>query len=247
MKRLPALLPLAAAALAVSCSPRPTAPDFGERSVDTLLRHGAASCRVEYRFATIRNADASEALRTIEQANIGYFFELEEFSGTPAEAADSALHEIARECLPDLPERAEAPTYEIAVESQGTVVDTLLTYVIVRSSYLGGAHGSYATNYHNYSLRDGYELCTADLFTPEQLREIDRRIRLKLLEQYDATDDEGLAAAGLFPDYITATENFLVTPYGITFHYNPYEIGCYALGAVEVEFSTGELNEVRAR
>lgn len=247
MKRLPALLPLAAAALAVSCSSRPTAPDFGERSVDTLLRHGAASCRVEYRFATIRNADASEALRTIEQANIGYFFELEEFSGTPAEAADSALHEIARECLPDLPERAEAPVYEIAVESQGTVVDTLLTYVIVRSSYLGGAHGSYTTNYHNYSLRDGYELCTADLFTPEQLREIDRRIRLKLLEQYDATDDEGLAAAGLFPDYITATENFLVTPYGITFHYNPYEIGCYALGAVEVEFPTDELNEVRAR
>ena len=38
-----------------------------------------------------------------------------------------------------------------------------------------------------------------------------------------------------------------MTPYGITFHYNPYEIGCYALGAVEVEFSTGELNEVRAR
>lgn len=230
------------AAATAGCSKRPVQPDFGETCIDTLLQHGTAACRVEYRFASIRNAAKAEALQTVERANIGYFFELEAFSGTPAEAADSALHEIAANCLPDLP---AARACEISVESRGAVVDTLVTYVIVRSSYLGGAHGSYDTEYHNYSLRDGYELCTADLFTTEQLQALDARIRTKLCERFGASDDAGLAAAGLFPDYIAVTENFLVTPDGITFLYNPYEIGCYAAGSIEVHFSNEELKELR--
>lgn len=235
---LPAILAFAA----VGCTQRPVHPDFGEAIYGSLLKHDSTACRVEYHFASIRNSDAAEALRTIERANIGYFFELEEFSGTPAEAADSAMREIAANVLSDLPATGE---FEVSVESRGAVVDSLLTYVIVRSSYLGGAHGSYETEYHNYSLRDGYELCTADLFTTEQLQALDERIRTKLYERYGATDDPGLSVAGLFPDYIAATENFLVTPDGITFLYNPYEIGCYALGTIEVKFTKAELEALR--
>lgn len=234
---LPAILAFAA----VGCTQHSAHPDFELTSIDTLLQQGPATCRVEYRFASIRNAGHAEALRTIERANIGYFFELEEFSGTPAEAADSAMREIAANVLSDLP----AGEFEVSVESRGAVVDSLLTYAIVRSSYLGGAHGSYETEYHNYSLRDGYELCTADLFTTEQLQALDERIRTKLYERYGATDDPGLSVAGLFPDYIAATENFLVTPDGITFLYNPYEIGCYALGTIEVKFTKAELEALR--
>ena len=45
----------------------------------------------------------------------------------------------------------------------------------------------------------------------------------------------------LSPEIIGVTENFLVTPEGITFYYNPYDIGCYALGSVEVSVSREQL------
>jgi len=37
------------------------------------------------------------------------------------------------------------------------------------------------------------------------------------------------------------TDNFKITPDGAVFIYNPYEIACYATGAVEVEIGRKEL------
>ena len=55
------------------------------------------------------------------------------------------------------------------------------------------------------------------------------------------TDDE-LSELGFFPEYIGATENFQIDDRGITFFYNPYEIGCYALGGIEVTLTREELS-----
>lgn len=66
-------------------------------------------------------------------------------------------------------------------------------------------------------------------------------IRNKLYEQFGVTGDEGLVAQGFFPEYISTTENFEVTEDGITFYYNPYDIGCYALGGVEVHITREEM------
>lgn len=244
MKIRPLVLLAAAAALSSlsGCTTRPVHPLFGLLSIDTLLGGGAPECRVEYRFATIVNAGDSPALAAIEQANIGYFFELEDFSGTARDAAAVALHEIKDDYLSGI---SAERTYEISAEAEGIVVDTLITYAITRSSYLGGAHGMYGTECHNYTLRDGYELSTADLFTDEQLQALNRLIRAKLCERYQARNDEELTAAGFFPEDIGSTENFRVTPEGLTFYYNPYDIGCYALGPVEVDFSREEIERIR--
>lgn len=134
-------------------------------------------------------------------------------------------------------------SYEISVEAEGSVQDSLLTYVITRSSYTGGAHGIYETEYHTYSLAKGYEITTADLFTEEQAERLDELILRKLCRQYGARNEEELAAQGFFPEQIGATENFRIAPEGIVFCYNPYDIGCYALGAVEVTVSREELDE----
>lgn len=239
--RISALLFTAAAAV-VSCTPRPALPRFETTVIDTLVGNGKPECAISYRFATIANAGDSPALQAVEQANIGYFFELEEFTGTASEAAKAAVGEIGADDLPDLP---NAQTYEIAAEAEGSVVDTLICYVITRSNYLGGAHGMYGTECHIYSLADGYELAAKDLFTDSQLQRIDSLIRAKLYERYGVHSDDELSARGFFPEYIGATDNFSVTPEGITFHYNPYEIGCYALGALEVDLSREELDRIR--
>lgn len=247
MKTFRKILPVLAAVLAAGCTTRPVAPRFELFSLDTLVGSAGSGSRVEYRFATIRNAGESAALEAIEQANVNYFFQQEAFSGPAAEAAAQTLSEIAEEL--DIPGRdaSEAvafpggEAYETSAESEGAVVDTLVTYVIYRSSYLGGAHGLYTTECHTYSLQDGYELSAADLFGEERLDALATAIRRKLYDRYGVDDDEGLRDAGFFPEYIGVTENFRITPEGVTFHYNPYDIGCYALGDIEVAFGREEL------
>ena len=98
---------LAAALLAVgSCTKRPVRPDLGTTAIDTLISNNGLACKVEYRFATIRNAAASPALEAIEQTNIGYFFLLEGFSGTPEEAAQASLRESQPNIFRIFPNRA---------------------------------------------------------------------------------------------------------------------------------------------
>ena len=102
----------------------------------------------------------------------------------------------------------------------------------------------YATECHTYSLAGGYELSTADLFSERQLLGMEALLRRKLCEQYEAANDDELAERGFFPEYISLTENFRITPEGITFYYNPSDIGCYALGAVDVTMSREELENL---
>ena len=82
--KLPALVLLAAFAAGMAgCCRRAAAPQFAERSLDTVVRCGAVPCDLSYRFLTIANADRSEALAAIENANVNYFFALEDFTGRP--------------------------------------------------------------------------------------------------------------------------------------------------------------------
>ena len=82
------LLSAAALLLTVSCTRRPVRPAFGTVSVDTLLGDSGAGCRIEYRFATILNAAESPALQAVEQANIRYFFQTGEQTGSVREAVE---------------------------------------------------------------------------------------------------------------------------------------------------------------
>lgn len=240
------LLFLAAALLTCACTRRPVQPRFGLLAVDTLLSSpGGIACQVSYRFAPILNAAEAPALQAVEEANIGYFFELEGFTGSAAEAAEAALREIAAEYGTGIPAGSVGADYEISVTAEGAVADTLIVYTITRSSFTGGAHGMYGTTFHTYSLAGGYELSTADLFDAPARERLREAIRRKICEQYDAANDEELIAQGFFPEYIDVTENFCVLPDGILFLYNPYDIGCYALGPVEVTLSTEELEAVR--
>lgn len=234
---------LAGFALAVTaCSKKTVIPEFDMLAIDTLIGSAEQGYQIEYRFTTIQNAKKSPALEMIEKSNIGYFFELETFDGTPREAADSAIRQYAAELTSDgelLPSQYNG---EISAESEAAVIDTLLSYTITRSSFTGGAHGMYGIECHTYSLTGGYELSTADLFSERQLLGMESLLRKKLYEQYDTDSDNGLAEKGFFPEDIALTENFQITPEGITFYYNPYAIGCYALGAVDVTISKEELS-----
>lgn len=137
--KLPALVLLAAFAAGMAgCCRRAAAPQFAERSLDTVVRCGAVPCDLSYRFLTIANADRSEALAAIENANVNYFFALEDFTGTAEEAARRFIERFAADnaCdtlyMPDM-------RYSLSVAAAQAPVDTLTVYTIRRESYTGGA------------------------------------------------------------------------------------------------------------
>lgn len=239
---------LAVAALilagAAGCGPETVLPELGVFSVDTTFRAGALNCSVQYEFATITNAKASPALEAVEQANIGYFFSLESFTGTAREAAVEAIAEFVKENQTEDAEPGEERIdfeTSVTVTSEATVVDTVLVYTIAYASYTGGAHGIYGQSVHNYSIANGYELTLDDLFSEEERHKLKEIIRGKLYEEFGVTSDEGLAEQGFFPEYIDVTDNFALTEDKIVFYYNPYDIGCYALGPVDVSIGREEL------
>lgn len=118
MKKPLILLLPALALLQIGCrSHRPVQPEFEQLAIDTLLERRGADCRIEYRFATIRNTSESAALQAIETANIGYFFQVEAFEGNAAQAAELAIREIDTTLLADV---QPTQTYEISIESEGT-------------------------------------------------------------------------------------------------------------------------------
>ena len=110
-------LPLASLLCLAACTRRPALPQLGTLCIDTLLSRNGTSCQVDYRFATIRNASDSPALETIEQANIGYFFQLEAFSGTAEKGAEAAIRG-----RPDVPRRFD-PVVPSAPETAGYSTD----------------------------------------------------------------------------------------------------------------------------
>lgn len=250
MRIIRTLTLLAAVAGLASCHRTPLRPRFENMETATLLTSAEGSCQVDYLFVSIGNAARSQALQSIEEANVGYFFQLEEFTGEAREAIDASLAEIEKQLLAPLPGGEEFEKhlyeYEISAVAEASLADTLLTYTIRRQGYTGGAHGYSTTEFHTYSIVDGSELALADLFAPEQLTALTTQIRQKLYRQYDATDDDRLAALGLFPDYIAPTENFRIEPDGgLTLYYNPYDIACYAFGPVELRFTAEEVAGLR--
>lgn len=245
MKRLIFSLLLLAGIVAGGCR-RSTAPRFETVVADTVVVRGGVTARFQYAFATIVDADKVPALQAIEEADKHYFFGLEYFRGDVRQAVDASVARFMEEYVGDLPEQDPDWTteLELTVESDARAVDSLLVFTILRSSYTGGAHGMYSIECHNYSLAGGYELALADLFDLERQAALREAIRRKLYERFDVAGDEGLAELGFFPEYIAATENFEVADDGITFYYNPYDIGCYALGGVEVHLTRDELQRL---
>lgn len=237
---------LVATAACAACN-RSDEPRFRTVRIDRTLGTPPA-VEVSYSFVSIANADRNPSLQAIERADLNRVFELEEFSGTPREAARIALEELSAELLPAAQAfvAEHGSPYFITVETEAEQVDTLLTYAIRRIGYTGGAHGYDRTEFRTYVLDGGYEVALADLFDDDEQERLIPILRRKLYERSNVASDEALAGLGYFPESIRPTENFRILPDGgLLFRYNPYDIACYAAGPVEIKLSRTELDSLR--
>ncbi len=232
----------ATAVLFASCR-RETAPAFSfenyEQSFDSKQPF---SVRMSY--IRIVNADKSPVLEAIEESNRREFFDAEgKLPRTMKKTFDMAAAQFRENNNCD-DGRFSSGDYRLAVTSDIDVYDRTLSYVIEGYQYTGGAHGMSWTKALNYSLDDGSLLSLSDFFTEEQTAKLPAILVKQLCMQLGATDADQLAALGYYPDDIKPTENFTVSATGITFIYDPYQIGCYAVGKTEIEVPYAMIDEL---
>ena len=109
--------------------------------------------------------------------------------------------------------------------------------------YGGGAHGNHATMIASYDLAQKKALKLTDVFLPKFEKTVNAALANALRRQFNLKKNEPLTSV-LFDNNIQTTTNFCITPKGILFLYNPYEIAAYAMGEIELFVPFEEVKNV---
>lgn len=114
------------------------------------------------------------------------------------------------------------------------VDDRIVSFVERNSEYTGGAHGFYGSTGITFDAQNGTVLEWKDLLRDEE--GFCRKAEAYLVEKLSAD-----YAKGLFPDYEETLAqmwesgpNWYLDASGMTFIFNPYELGPYAMGEISV-------------
>ena len=103
--------------------------------------------------------------------------------------------------------------------------------------YSGGAHGMDALSGKTFFLDSGNVVTEDVLFTEGYEERLTEALRAHLLDDIEYPDI-------LFDTEITPSENFYITQEGITYIYQRYEVGPYAMGIIEVTVPWNEIQDI---
>ncbi len=112
---------------------------------------------------------------------------------------------------------------------------SLLVYHIYYHEYTGGAHGNYMSSFLNMDLKTLMPIHLDDLFAEgyeDSLTELlwQQLIADNHVSNRQEAEDLGYGSTG----ELKPTENFYLSPEGITFYYNIYEIAPYVMGPTKI-------------
>lgn len=115
-------------------------------------------------------------------------------------------------------------------------LDSIVSYEVKTTCYLGGAHGSYVVQYFNFERTSGKLLSIQDIVPPEKEMLVLMAMQDQLCKDYEVKDiadlQEQTGITMLGDLYLT--NNFLLKGDSILFLFNQYEIAPYAAGLISV-------------
>lgn len=117
-------------------------------------------------------------------------------------------------------------------------------YVVLKKQayvFTGGAHGMQHESFAVIGLNDLKRIELEDVFLPENDEALSQMLTRKLRSSVNCELDLPLTACGFFQDTVHLTENFFLSPLGITFCYNVYEIAPYVYGRTYITLRFNEL------
>lgn len=103
-------------------------------------------------------------------------------------------------------------------------------YALTYYSFRGGAHGIMTISYLVFDPKTGAQLTEKDLFKDGYREPVTALLQADLAHCLSAEEDDFLEMVNM--DLVVPNGNFILDFEGITWVYQPYEIGPYALGAL---------------
>ena len=136
--------------------------------------------------------------------------------------------------------------YELNSYAKVLTQDSSLTTIEVGGyTYQGGAHGGSATFFYNWDTKANKNITLNDLFTDGY------KDKLKAVAESIFRKDEKLSATASLADNYFFTDNkfalndnFLITPVGLKFLYNQYEIKPYAAGTTTLVIPYSQIKQL---
>ncbi|OKS86554.1 DUF3298 and DUF4163 domain-containing protein [Mucilaginibacter polytrichastri] len=111
----------------------------------------------------------------------------------------------------------------------------LTTLQIDGDSYLGGAHGAAFTGFINWATKAHKNLTLKDILVDGGLPQLNQVAEKIFRKQENLSDTSSLKNDYFFKDNkFSLNENFLISPIGLRFVYNQYEIKPYAAGKTDL-------------
>jgi len=122
--------------------------------------------------------------------------------------------------------------------------DEILGLVIHSQGYMGGAHGYSHTEFRNYDLKTGQRVILSDLFKPGFEKALNQEAEKAFRAQKGLGRWESLEKAGyeFKQNKFAVNNNVLMTPKGLTFYFNDYEIAPYVMGPTQVSVNYAPLS-----
>jgi hypothetical protein len=102
-----------------------------------------------------------------------------------------------------------------------------------RARYTGGAHGNYDKYYFVFDREVGMQVFLPDLVRAEAMAALRELVNRELRAGKKLGPADSLKKALFLVDETELTENYFLSPGGLGFHWNPYEIAPYVEGYVE--------------
>ncbi|MDE5665148.1 MAG: DUF3298 and DUF4163 domain-containing protein [Duncaniella sp.] len=148
---------------------------------------------------------------------------------------DTSFLEGVKEIVPIDTLPSDSMTYFSSVT--GSVLDLdegMVTYQLVSSSYLGGAHPMTATHPFTYDFAESRVLDNSNIFRPGTPTDSIVPVIREALARQLGVPVSRLKNEGVFADQLTYPGIPYISGNTLYFHYDPYEIGPYAMGSVDV-------------
>ncbi|MBR3455707.1 MAG: DUF3298 domain-containing protein [Bacteroidaceae bacterium] len=121
----------------------------------------------------------------------------------------------------------------------------IVGFTVNQEVYNGGAHPVSTTYYVNFNTVTGDEVKISDLFLTGTLDQLTDRITKAIAQNNGVRDKDELLNLGY--DEIGTPQEYLFGRDSITFFYNVYEIGPYALGSTEVKIAYKDLEDIMVK
>ena len=138
-------------------------------------------------------------------------------------------------------------TYDNKLRLAEGTLKGVIGYEGALTTFQGGAHGGYSLMLMNFRSSDGHLIKASDVLDTTKEDQLLKLIRNQMCKDFDCKsveelqDKHGLLMLG---DVYVSDFNFLLLQDGVRFHYDPYDIGPWAAGEVNVAIPYSSLGNL---